>query len=441
VPTGQTAQPYITRDVSEYHSHLFSAPFALAVTTGGGPFPERYVWVLNGDGTLAVGKYNPTKEWVGWVPWNREGTGTIEWISASGSTPLLTTLYEPDTGVERRIVEEVDSDGYLDINVAINAVPAAMQAQTEPVFQILPEAGTAIGNMTANGGNAAARDRDTSQTVAQGATHSGTNGFFGVLLTVALPAGKVECWPSSDQGYAQGGSGNITLEYRASNSAPNAGGTNGTLLGSLSLADTTSGPQTVTNTSGNNTAFLYHWVYITQTNATTEHLAEAKFYHAARVLEAPAGGTGDLWFLAGATVKVMDGLYYYGEREVDAAGDLVLIGEEDLSAATVVAGYGWTLELEPFVPHMPEGESVGQTMRPREISDARVAVQLSTGFTFMGRIVSPYRTGENEEEDPPQREEVQEFKDTGSDYDPRKPLTKTTPGTLRVLEISLEVQE
>lgn len=123
VGTGQITQPWLARDVSEYHSALFNEPIALAITTGSRDIPERYVYALNSDGTLALGRFDPAKEWVGWVPWS--GPGSIKWVSGLDDRLLLTTLYSPN-GVARYPVELLDPTAYLDALVPVNDVPTPL---------------------------------------------------------------------------------------------------------------------------------------------------------------------------------------------------------------------------------------------------------------------------------------------------------------------------
>jgi hypothetical protein len=113
-----SSTPYKLVDASEFHTHLFTAsPKALAVATGDGQFPERYVYVTNADGSVTVGKYELGKNWIGWVPWS----GNVNWVSTYGSDVMFVSAY--GTG---SICEVQDDEWFLDggrfINVAIAAL-------------------------------------------------------------------------------------------------------------------------------------------------------------------------------------------------------------------------------------------------------------------------------------------------------------------------------
>lgn len=277
-PTGQTAKPYLTRDVSEFHSHLIKSPVALAASTGDGQFAERYVYVLNADGTLAVGRYDFGKEWVGWVPWTAADGAAFEWVSALGPSVLFHTRYTHG-GTTRRLVETPDVNAWLDSQVSVGNLPPAL---------------------------------------------------------------------------------------------------------------------------------------------------------------APGPGLGPLWFMAGGTVALMDGLKYLGTRSIDTLGNIIATGGETFPAG-VVAGLSWREVFEPFVPHVEGGQSAKQTMRRRKIAKGAVTVQRSIGFMIAGRRVPPYRKGENEDGAPVMREETFRFKKLGRRFDPRIELVKDMPGPLRVLEMAMEV--
>lgn len=126
VPDGSSlsTRPYTTTDVTQFHKHLFAAgPVAIALSTGDGQFPERYVYVVNADGSVATGKYETGKQWVGWVPWG--GAAAVKWISALHSAVRFVSVY-PVLGAPAGIsvAEVLDDTQYLDAAILINVVPS-----------------------------------------------------------------------------------------------------------------------------------------------------------------------------------------------------------------------------------------------------------------------------------------------------------------------------
>lgn len=132
VGTGQTARPYIVDDLSEYHSALIRSPLSLATSTADVSAPERYLYIGNVDGTLAVARYQKaptTRGWVGWVPW--DGAGFIEWIAAGGESVVVTARYETSAGTIR-FVEVFDDSLLLDASQAIATITGGDALELEP---------------------------------------------------------------------------------------------------------------------------------------------------------------------------------------------------------------------------------------------------------------------------------------------------------------------
>uniref|UniRef100_A0A9E7ZMN4 Uncharacterized protein n=1 Tax=Bosea sp. NBC_00436 TaxID=2969620 RepID=A0A9E7ZMN4_9HYPH len=122
VGTGQTARPYIVEDLSEYHSQIIRSPVSLATSTADVSAPERYLYIGNVDGTLAVGRYQRSQTargWVGWVPW--DGQGVIEWVAAGAGSVIVTARYETTVGTVR-FVEVFDDSLLLDATQAVATV-------------------------------------------------------------------------------------------------------------------------------------------------------------------------------------------------------------------------------------------------------------------------------------------------------------------------------
>lgn len=117
--TGSYTLPYDSADISDPHGDLFNDPVCMAITTGDGQHQERYVYVLNAGGTLAVGKFSPERKFVGWLPWSSAYPTT--WVTTDGADVLYTTRY-PGAWV----AEQEDDALFMDGVVALNDPPAAL---------------------------------------------------------------------------------------------------------------------------------------------------------------------------------------------------------------------------------------------------------------------------------------------------------------------------
>lgn len=129
-PTGYSTHAFTTRDLSELRTHLFVSPIAIAIPTADGTFPERYIYVLNSNGTLAVGKFTTVDGKVnvsgitGWLPWS--GGGTVGWIAALGSRATFTTSYAPNSITAVSVAEVLDDTRRLDGSQLYNTQPAGL---------------------------------------------------------------------------------------------------------------------------------------------------------------------------------------------------------------------------------------------------------------------------------------------------------------------------
>lgn len=154
---------------------------------------------------------------------------------------------------------------------------------------------------------------------------------------------------------------------------------------------------------------------------------------------APPAGDGPLWFVAGQTVTVMDGLLDMGERAVDPQGNLVATAPDDiLTSPTLTVGFSYQPKLQPFVPAAQPGESVGQRQHRRKISQALVTAEQSTGFTLGTKQFPAYQFGDDTTQPPLLRDMVARARPLGRSYDPGILLTKERPGPLRIVEFSIE---
>jgi hypothetical protein len=123
IATGAYLRPFNTKSLCDFHSHLFNNIQCIAAPSADGTFNERYVYVLNGNGTIAVGKYSPetlpgSQPVIGWGPWS--GAGTVTWIAAQAANVIFTSSY-----FGAGVVEVLDDTLYLDCGLPVNALPSA----------------------------------------------------------------------------------------------------------------------------------------------------------------------------------------------------------------------------------------------------------------------------------------------------------------------------
>ncbi|MET4170827.1 hypothetical protein ABIB99_001909 [Bradyrhizobium sp. LA6.1] len=121
--TGAYTRPFNTKNLTELHAHLFNGILAIAAPSADGTFNERYVYILNGDKSITVGKYDADTlqdktPVIGWGPWS--GAGIVTWVSAYAADVSFTSTYGNGTGV----CEVLDDTFYLDCGLPVNAAPA-----------------------------------------------------------------------------------------------------------------------------------------------------------------------------------------------------------------------------------------------------------------------------------------------------------------------------
>jgi hypothetical protein len=276
--TGTTTRPMLVEDISDAHTDLFVRPVQLAIATGDGELPERYVYVVNQDGSVVVGKIvsavGSAQMFVGWAPWTC--AGAVRWVNAVGPRVQYTTEYFSAEGAQSYIVENEDSSLFLDYCVTINALPASL----------------------------------------------------------ARPPGK-----------------------------------------------------------------------------------------------------GPFWKLPGASVTVMDGARDLGERTVDDDGFVIASPDEDLTAASIVAGFFTQAEFQPFV----EPNNRVDRTRKMKIAHAIINVRNATDFQFGSYIFPVQRFGDDEAAQPIFMDGAFRARQLGRSNDPTIALVKHRPGPLTLCEFSAKV--
>jgi hypothetical protein len=125
IAPGNYYRPFNTKNLSEFHGHLFDNITAIAMPNADGAFNERYAYVMNGDNSLVVGKYT-VKDGdfagtIGWGPWS--SNGALSWVAAWDADVLFTSSY-----FGTRICEILDDTQYLDAALIVNSLPTAFAA-------------------------------------------------------------------------------------------------------------------------------------------------------------------------------------------------------------------------------------------------------------------------------------------------------------------------
>lgn len=103
--TGQTARPYLANEINRFHRHLFNDVKSIAATPATTEFPSRQIFVVNGDGTVVAGQFNPDTNYVGWLKW--DGAGTVRSVSGDYGSVVFMTTYLLG-GVSIGVAEELD---------------------------------------------------------------------------------------------------------------------------------------------------------------------------------------------------------------------------------------------------------------------------------------------------------------------------------------------
>jgi hypothetical protein len=132
IATGQSAKPYLVEDISEFHANLIRKPIALASTSVDASAPERYLYAVNNDGTLAVARYQRQQSgrgWVGWVEW--DGAGDVVWANASDGDVVVTAVYPTGSGTIR-FGEVFDDTLLLDGSRSLASVTGSDALEVSP---------------------------------------------------------------------------------------------------------------------------------------------------------------------------------------------------------------------------------------------------------------------------------------------------------------------
>lgn len=103
--TGQTARPYLANEINRFHRHLFNDVKSIVATPATTEFPSRQIFVVNGDGTVVAGQFNPDTNYVGWLKW--DSSGKVRSVSGEYGSVVFMTTY-PLGGGSIGVAEELD---------------------------------------------------------------------------------------------------------------------------------------------------------------------------------------------------------------------------------------------------------------------------------------------------------------------------------------------
>lgn len=107
---GQDTRPYEVVDLTRFHPHLIKTPVALASSPGDDEIAGEHIFVVNEDGSMAVGRRLEGQDFIGWLPWRANNEGDVRWAYGDDNRILLWVEYEGVTDT----IEHFDADRLLD---------------------------------------------------------------------------------------------------------------------------------------------------------------------------------------------------------------------------------------------------------------------------------------------------------------------------------------
>lgn len=126
-PTGDVRRSWRTADVSLLSAHLINDPVSMAYVSGSPVDPERYVYSVNADGTMAVVYYSDSAEIFGWTLWDT--TGEFRNVcSYKGECWTVVERLHDETTVYS--LEVFDPDRYMDGAVTVDSLQGAATSET-----------------------------------------------------------------------------------------------------------------------------------------------------------------------------------------------------------------------------------------------------------------------------------------------------------------------
>lgn len=139
--TGQLGAPWRLVDLSRRGAHLINDPISLAMTGGNSQMPERYVFVLNGDGTLACMFYDLDPARLGWTPWETDGA-FIAMVPIRGV--IYAVARRTINGATVYLLERHDSACQMDASTLFSDAGSYESLLTDDGEELLTDAGEVL---------------------------------------------------------------------------------------------------------------------------------------------------------------------------------------------------------------------------------------------------------------------------------------------------------
>lgn len=201
--------------------------------------------------------------------------GAVHYSYGNGITWFADTF---DTTTSLDLVTSTQEETSTPGQIGVNVLSAASDAITSDTSIMV--GATLIGDMTAGGGLAAARDSATNQASGSCAGKAATqDAYLGGTLANAKSITFATIYGSNNQGYFQGSNPSMTFELYGKTGAAPANSADGTLLGTLTFTDTSneSGGRTISSTD-QVTTWDHIWIRLTTAAAAnTMYVAEFGF--------------------------------------------------------------------------------------------------------------------------------------------------------------------
>jgi hypothetical protein len=117
--TGDLTTPYRVTDLSRHAAHLIRTPVSLAQTSGNAQAPERYLFALNSDGTLACMFFDTNPPRLGITPWDTPDGAYLAFVTIVGI--VYAVCRRTIGGADEYFLERLDGDAQMDASTLFSS--------------------------------------------------------------------------------------------------------------------------------------------------------------------------------------------------------------------------------------------------------------------------------------------------------------------------------